>query len=475
MINNSVLEPTRRLASEFDARDLKICPIHGSPLAKLVEAMNSMNPGNTDVMSEVVKGVEPLNHGVDKYQFNKDQIVDHVGKLCSNILNFAKNEINPIVKEILVGVEKIKEEQDQIAVNAGARIVPVSLDPVVVSPIMEHELTSVVGDGDFVPLDITLYEDLWINTEVNEIIKMLMTSNEAFNASLMSLIETNFPDGTIKSASFQSRNNLAKNIEERFSKNCDVIAFLFLKAVKQNKHPRVDFGELTKDQQGSISMLTNFWGRAVINRTRSASSLAGSGRVVLGINVEECIIKVHLANYTKWLESGGTTDALIGYWYHTGKGSNLSNLDRINMDKERFEETFRRQRNQAVAASRVALDSKVERYITDRVHNVIDERITETQERDQMKAKANKIRSGMSISSFGSYDKYCRLVVCKTIGKDSDALEVLNGIDNYLEEHADAEMDEAIFHVYSMLVVKAVFGSVLVVNADANVGGMVSV
>lgn len=469
MINSRVLTSSEQLASQYTADNKTLTPRSGTPLGDLVGSLAMMDPKSDDVMSQIVNAAFPMNKGmVDKHTYLKDGMVGQLEEMLNNIINYSRNYINVNIREIMEGVEKIKTEHETDSISGGICVKPIGLHNLITSEVLEVYLDKTVGNGSLSRISSATKLRLWNTVEPAQIKSTMRTASESFNKEIDSLLDIFYTGSSIKIIDFEDMATASRGSDELFERNDDVVAYLFLRGVYEGRHPTVSFEDLSSEDKLSIRNLINFWGRQVINRTEAASRMLKTGNVILSADASKSVIRVLKSPYMKWLSEGGSSDALIGYWLSTGKSSTARNTDIALANKSDFEERFTRHRSVVASTIQLKVNSVSERYIVERVVEVIKRDIEDTQERAEMIAKANSFYSKMKISNFDSIDDYCRFMVCKTVGKDTDSLDILNTITGYLKENKDASMDEAVLVAISQRLVEVIFGQIEVLDSSVD-------
>lgn len=465
MISSNVLPVSQQLSSEYTANGKVLAAVSGGQLGDLIAALTVMNPKAGDVMSEIVIAATPKNGSLNKYSYLKDKMVDQLSSLMESVVDYTKNYINAEIQEIMTGVEEIRNRIETETVTGNIKVKALGMAGILDSDYLELMLDGIVGTGsDARAMSSGLTNKAWTSATKAEVIKCMMTSSEEFNEKLIQFMATYYPGESVKGLDLGSPNMIAKTPTEYFEKNHDLVAYLFLSGLYAGRHPNVVFEDLSSEEKLNIRKLINYFGNSVNQRLTRMGELNKLGRVIIKLDPEKDCIYVNKNAYQKWLGEGGTSESLIGYWLSTGKSESAFSDNIALENKERFERAFKANQNVAMSNAQLELNRAAEKYIINAVIDVIKRDVKDTAECDEMIKLANKFYKKMDVNGFESIDDYCRLMVCKTIGKDSDALEILNGITEFRKENPDASMDEAVLMAITDRLVEVVFGQIQVID-----------
>lgn len=463
MIDSSVIAPAQQLSAEYTANGKVLSVASAGPLSDLVSSLRVMNHRAENVMSEVIMASQPQNGGLDRHTFEKDKQVAQLTELMNSTINYTKNYINVHIQETMKGVEEIQNRVEAETVTGNIRVKAVSKASILDSEYLEMLLGGVVGKGDpSLSLSDETVTRAWRSASATDIITTMRTASDGFNADLAKFISTYYPGDSIKMLSLNDNSMVSTGQVETYEKNHDLALFLFLSGLYAGRHPSVSFDSLSEGDRRAIKSMINFWGSKVNSRLDFMGMLAKNSKVILKTDAEKDTIYVNKTPYTKWLSEGGTSDALIGYWLSTGKSASATNADIALANSDRFIKQFNRNQKLAMSNMQLAVNREAEKYIVRKVISIINDEIKDEAEKKEMVIKANKLYRKMDISAFDSIDDYCRLMVCKTIGKDSDAYEILTTMTDFMKENPEATIDEAVLVAASDRLVEVVFGQIQV-------------
>lgn len=466
--------PATMLADELQSSGNCVYPREGTPLGEMLSSLRSMDEKTTDVVNEISKAATPINEGnVDMHAHLKQKFAAMATERMDAIVDFTRNVINPAIREILEGVDEIKGVLESNANSANITIRSLSTPKLLNASAIEQTLDNADPRNQFSSaLSNVAYRQVWSDSSVADIVKTCMTSYDTFNGSLVEFIQEYYPANKIKAVDFNDKSSVSSGMIESFEKNNDLICLLFLQGLYQNRHPNVPYDELSEQDKLTVIKLIKFWSGRVAARLEACNRIGNSDEVILVANSDTDTIYVNRKGYDKWLNEGGTADTLIGYWLSTGKNPSARGATVALSNKQRFNDIFLRHQTLALQSSTLEFNRRAERYITEKVIERIKEGIDDTQECHELIAKANAFYGKMGIRDFSDgVDEYARFMVCKTIGKDSDSLDILSSINSYKKQNPKATMDEAILDAMSERLACWIADQLIVVDKSADLRG----
>lgn len=474
MIENTVLVPADMLATEINSKGQCMYAKEGTPLGEMLATLNTMNERTNDVISEISKASIPLNKdNADRYELLKNKFIQAGTDRMNAIVNFTRNYINPIIREVLEGVDGIRNSLETDAASANTTVRSLSMPRILQSGavdqlLMKAEPRSPFSEG----FSSATFRELWSEASVADILKTCETSFEAFNEEFKEFVSLYYVGDSLKSVDFAGKKDVPVRMTDYFEMNHDLVCVLFISGVIQGRHPQIPFEELNATDQVQLKKLLNFWQGRLQYRINRCVDIQKQKEVILSTDEKNNIIYVLKDNYTAWLNEGGSADALIGYWLSTGKSASARNADIALANKDRFIENFGRQQKNALRTSMLEFNQKAERYVVEQVVARIRKDVEDTQRQKELVIKANKFFSKMGIRDFADgVDEYTRFMVCKTLGADSDSLDILNSINSYKKDNPDATMDEAVTDAISERLAKWLADQIILVDDKADLSG----
>lgn len=471
MIPNEIVPVSQQLSSEYTNKGKTLCAVSGSPLGNLIASLSTMNTKPNDPMSEVVLASSNKPNGINAYSYIKEKNVNSLAELANSVINYSKNYINAHIADIMEGVNLISNNIGLEAAAANIKIEPLGMPKILGSDYLNLILDTVVGRGsDAKPISTSVYNDVWANSTKADIIKCMSTSSEEFNNELLSFISTYYPGETIRMVDIRSLESPVKSISDHYTKNNDLVIYLFFSGLYAGRHPNVVFDELPEADRLNIRRLVNYWGATLGSRINSIGMFSQNKDVIIQLDTKANVIYVNKTNYQKWLGDGGTPEALTGYWLSTGRSLTARNTDLALVNKEDFEKSFKSNQKIAILNSKLKIEREASKYIVEKTIDIIKQDVKDETEQHECIKLVNEYNSKMDIGKFETADDFCRFIVCKTLGKDSDAYEVLYGITKYRKENPDASMDEAVLVSITDLITNVVFGQIQVFDSTVQLG-----
>lgn len=493
MLNDDVLNPSYSLASLVDQAGFRFLPVAGSPLRALYDltGRNQEVLGNTvdesandsapyaDILK--ARSVAKNAAGVEEHTVAMAEASAVVFRSVSNQINFARNRVNPLISKVHEDtLEKTKSLE-----NAGVY-------RYTVVPYYYHELwdnsgwLGVVSKYSNLPLEALPLSVRWPDLSGEELLEALKSGVKAFDDAVNTII-ADLPQetlGELYKAVFQQDNDLQAKYKlfvggnDSFSfsnerSNLNHVILLHLMAKGFDKKTVAVEGLTGQAYNTAISIIIGQSGRrlAIANEFRNADVK----RKVLvysfpigtpfATSVEYSAIQVNGDLYNKYLEAGGSPEALIG----NAQGPLLMEFDEILAAGPKLLSIYRTNERLLTEQLEANYFGRVRSELRNALFAVLNEIPDEelSRSREECVKELTEHLGYLTDADLKDLWVNVRHIVCHVFFKHSDALRILKHYDEAAKKHQDLDSKELAMHTLTEYLLDYV---VETIGVDKNAG-----
>lgn len=477
MLNINTVSTGADLAAVLTSQGIQISPSGGSPLAKLNQTLlgaglgmltgittdpnGEMDPGWTTMLVEHSQTALP-DGSPSEYQAYMTMMAEEIAHSVSGTIDFARNVVNPIIKDICNKIVTTLDEAGQGGQYAygdtGTRF-QMSNGSLVINLLEEGP------EGIY--LDSSTEGEISTRLQVPyRNINSPVMFPEIGSTELMELMEKNATSQFVKDV-IDAVKGREDSYEYLISIYNDVYRFL------PGRPTGIDIKRLTNDMSiyplVVLALASVFYEELPDNTTGSSENIlralgdwSTQVKNIISINIEvykealkdkkivlnsytknfETNIHVNKENYHSFLEDGGSTEAVLGAAF-SDKDYDYDNL-LSNLDK--YEGVYARRVAEAAAyneSNRLAIFKNTLRAaVYDEIFNCDEDAI-----RPVVPAEARQcldvLMKGIFVDALDCPHQTVRRVVCNTLFLGTDAEEILVNIDNICEKNENLTVRDA--------------------------------
>lgn len=440
MITSSTVVSSSEVAGIYTNSGRLVTARAGTPLALLVRCHRTVfSNGSTpvDTKAAVLSTSRPLESEYSEHCEALSTISKGIAQRLRRSVNTAKNVINPLIREINVACQKSLSSQEN-ANPANVNIAHYKLPDIYLDNTLETLLEQYRTNVAQIPsLDNSLMDVLSAAADAGSMLETMRSSSEVFNVRLDEFFASN---ADLKYSLFQTT-NFRPHTTQFYSQHGLLVTFLFLKGVSLGKNPQIPTGSLNIDQLTQIAKYLGAVGGALYSSIQQYSKWIASGEFTLTSHypdVSGADIGVQHDNYVRWLEVGGTADALIGFYLSNNALAKRMLPDDRNQVKF-WEEAYVRYVTKAKNKTIVINRGNVEYLVKTTIGTWINENVEDTQVR--IKLHGNLMAALPKYVYTDNIDLYALSIINDTLGEEDNSKDLLVLMNSYLK--ADPSMSVA--------------------------------
>lgn len=438
MLQISSVEAASSILHNVQYTDRALVPVPGTPIADMVKTLTAFNECGAD--EELVHmSVNPCStEGI--YDDVKDDLAARISRIMGNIINVAKNTITPHCRSIVKNIEEGREYDKVSRGKLDVNIVQIDVPPL-------------LADDTFLMLI-----DPFKNTTLimpDKMAATLFSLNGYFTADeLNSLMQTGSStlDARI-SAYINSDLSLFNNLENAanipgLDLRSAVLFFILLTSIKNGKLDKTDGLTNNVKLNADLATLRALLGRKIymdmarMDQDVKMGNLIAYGRYVPYLS--NAVIPVLGKNYRDWIKnSGGSPEAMLGYYISGGFKKVITNSDALVQDPQHYVDIYNRHLTYIKSLTTLNDRNMVKQTITDYMQDLIRKMPEDT---DKVVLQ-NRLNKALEAEYFGNDElhKYVIKVVCAVLTEGDSICSLLLNIDSIL---ADMETPDMVYAIY---------------------------
>lgn len=459
MLTKKIVVLGSNLASSARFNGKRILGVQNSILNKLVDSLVSLNETGSDdeiINQSVVNGTTSKLHAD-----LEDDTAKVIAKVLSNIVDVAKNIVNPKCKEILARIEEARAEAKIRSVNLTGSIQPVDLpilfkDDMFLNLIEQYRLTPSEIIKDTSELMKRIEED-FTTEELNVLIK-------SGSAKLDEKIDDFIPD--YDSLQFIPTDTIyISDLDVKES----TLLFLLFTGIQQEKLDKaavimndVDLKtqliKIKASLAGRISREITYFETCV-----KRGDLIATKHFKSNVLDKNNVLYVIAPNYKNWLNTVGSAEAALGYLAEHRSGGNGLTEDTLLKEPEVYAKKFNLRlasiNNEAIVNDIGLVRNTTEEFLSSEIFKMTDV---------DRAALQNKLKLALEHEYHGANDttKYVIKVVCRTFTEGHDIKNLLLEMDSIIQSGEKVSLDTAVYLGKIRLVSKWIKSNLVVENIN---------
>lgn len=459
MLSIDALNSALPLTEAMDAKGLKIVPIPGTPLEKLVQATRSddnfnmicddgsVMPSLSDI--EYIANAKDEVFGGSPHDMAFDNIVDPAVVAVQEHLNFARNVVKPAVQELVEGTAAYLEGK---TVSALLGMEVVTYTPP--APVLNNGLDNLVRQFGEVSFDVPMLDMRCPTLPVSEIVELMKTGSASLDRDIENWVATLGESCIInvwenvfqqKQAELNDRTVVSfRDFTE--DKTCGVdnalIIFLLARNLVDNVLPDTEM-----EHRAYENLMADFRNQAGARLCRAIDELEKISKTQTIVrSVAGSVTTVYSFTYDKWLKEGGSNEILFGNMLTT---PSVVTADNLNARAEELKAKWTRhssltatmESNRRFLRTKEALVNAFEKQIREAGEGFIEEATLGNRETviQRFRDMVEGIRAEEVTDLYG----LALRLVCRARFAKTDAELILGGIERVKRENPDLDIREA--------------------------------
>lgn len=454
MINHQIAQTAFNTAQQWENNNLRLSPVQGSLLDKLVIAVSASRPQTN--INEQIEGVPEdilayANASFEKGASSPHELaeIDAAREIAAAIrlqFNFARNTVRPIV---LAAFENLKESAGHIPQRAEYTPVivkqgpPAPLNDIGLQESLEafkHALGQAPIDAKLCIRDFT----------AQEILEVLAPGSRAFDHDTLTWLAGMGESWIMQTwdAVFSNKNPITfRNVITNPQTGDSAALLIYLATANIMAHPPKDV-VLTGDECIMLATLREQSAARLLYVLQMDAHYVSTQRLIISFNEKQVVVAKTV--YDKWIEDGGSEAILFGSTLLPNPPTYVGAV--IERAKDALEQWERQNRlltrsedNKRLSRLRHALVSSCERAVTANVGLAYAHLYKQEAKDFTMDLLGNethqKTLAGIialvqtvQLAEFDEAYVLCRKIITQAVFPYCNALDVLSGIDKVAEE-----------------------------------------
>lgn len=453
MILESTIEACYPLSEVLVSKKKLVRAIDSTPVSNLIKAGSYKVPASNnglieeDMSEMILSGSREMDaDGRNRHDETMTELTDVISKTIRNNLNIARNVVNPLTKEVI--------EDTELYINqmAETRLTHIKINPVYLGAVYDNpSLPSMVERFKSTAInDIALTQAIPVDTSRENIFNLAKTGMSDFDSSLQEFCQKfdqggiSFIYNSIFGDATQRSPSLLNTIRVD-NPNGALIIHLVSKGLMENIPEGINMS--LSEYKAYVSEIMSVSGRIVLGviegreREIQTKQLIKPYPPVRNLGLRMVTIDVNGYLYERWLEDGGTPEAIFGDFVGDQKKGyqqlidNKDALEKLWGNTQRVLSTKARMEkfNDASEGLKVSIAKQI---------NELDEDMLIVS-RDVMHSKLEEKISQLYGNFYDELPVYARKIVCEVIFPHTDAHKILCAIDNVARDFKNIDIKEA--------------------------------
>lgn len=462
MITSKVIEATRDLVSSASYREVTVAAKANTPLSILNNVTAQIVvPESTEMIAdstisareksliEASTRVDPS--GDERHSSELGTLAKFISTKVSNSLNYARNVINPLVKEVLADISTAQEEASRF--HRGERnIIIVDPDPIYYDGILDSLITKAkTKASDAKPLSKELAENITSDITIDVFLKTIKLNSSGFDNAVLDLWNTLSDDvrsNIIGYGNFTYPiSDIASNLRV-YTDHSALFSYLFLHGVKNGNLDYIDVNSLSAEERIELSKAIEYYGFLINYQIDKYADDNKNNRIISSV---ECIptesIYVIGKAYRTWLNTkGGSPEAILGIMVNNPKFISLEQNADLYNNAAKYKTIYDRYSKTIAAEDRVNSNAIVDKVLRQNLYKFILSEYGDDviQARRELQEKLDSTVSNTPYNHAIPLDMHVLRTVCTVLGTDkNDSFEIITAMRAYLIDNPDATTQEA--------------------------------
>lgn len=310
----------------LDNNKINLSPKNGSPLEMLVSLGKQMTYKGEKISLESFNEV-PLADGIDLFNIKLNELTKEISEALNKQIVFARTQVKPIIKELL---EKVDNEVKKRLTNVELDV-KIKKEELPLPLQLDIFLDLISEDLKYNPIEYK-FSKITFNNSKEELQKinlldLLKTNNPVIDGAFLSFIENNNllmelnaafesmyydKDGNV--LTIANPNTLLSLDLDDYTRLKNAIYFYFISLAIQDNPIQGSVGDMQEYKKYffHLKVLCSSIFKKALDRFQRYNK---NDTLIKEIDVKTNTITVIGSTYEKFLESGGSELALIGYYY----------------------------------------------------------------------------------------------------------------------------------------------------------------
>lgn len=448
MLQLQVVEAADDIIDNLNFSGKRVVPKNATPVNNLVSTLIGLN--NAAQISDIVDQSVTAGTAFGSHGAIEKEIVLKISPILANIINTAKNTINPICRDMLSSIEEARQLKALNASNLIGTIEVVEQDPL-------------FSDEMFLEL-IAPYKDMRVITisDTQNIFQLL--DNEFSDEEIETLCKTGSASLDTKVVNFLApisfenlRYQPAQIDVTQLGMSHLTMLFLLAIGIENQRIEKAAMLTSNTDAAYFISLIKSMTGCRLYREIDQMENANKAGMLIVKPTVNDrkpnnSVLSVYGRSYRDWIQNGnGSTEAALGYLAQHGNVYSPFNDSDLREHPEKYAQIY--QGNiQRLKAINVLEDFTT---VRETVARVMTDSINAMTEVDKGQLH-RKLAEALSHEYHGANNlhHYVIKVVCRTLTNGSDIKDLLLNIDSILVEDQAIEMGSAVNLAIIRLVAK---------------------
>lgn len=432
MLSSNSIEAGSQVASALAGDGIYLDLVDTSPLAVLLGAHGTFST-EVGISTSISGSLYPEADGYARHDAAMNPISLAIGERVAASISYARDTITPVIRDITNAILETKghiEADDETNI----KIVPTRLHPVYEDIVLENILRGIMAGVD---MSVSFPQEL--NRKLSEVghqefLKIIKSANDDFNTNIIDLMaSTEFTwDGFAfdQALSFSTSDFTSPRL---------LLNFLFLRGINQDRSDTVTLETLTDNEKVLITKGISKVGRKLQGQIEYYERNISMGRMFFRVNNR--IAYVHQGNYAKFMKNGGEVDLIIAAVVTGNTGLNAEGLI---SNKERLLAELGRYRRAELAKQRTITSGQVTSIASRMLREYIKDSEMEDGQKSEMLVKLGGMAGKWGFIKETEIVTFVRVITCKTLGPNTDALSILNVMEEYMDATPGATLEEAL-------------------------------
>lgn len=425
-----------------------------SPLGILNNSLHSVDVDITEseIGNELIKASTPLEHfRFDQHGGELENIAKFIAPKLAGSISFARNEVSDLWKKTLAACTKA--QADAMSPRPiDLKIVPVQESEIFDDYAFENLIKGFTTWAGVPRKRVSGGLQDKVSDALNEesLKRCVATGIESLDAKVIKIIEEAHAlnEWGLTTSWYGLEDYTAMPFGRQLIRNRDIISFMLVRGIAAGKLREV-IGDISNEDQLALSAYARFYGEHINKRLNTIELIRNRDTFGLG-GAKDKQLFVYKPAYLKWIKEGGSTEAALGAIIQGGSPNAVNNA--IG-NVEQYETVYRRAaakgKNINAAKANRIVDDVIRRSLSDFIADEYRDDVTKQGEYGQrLKDKLYK----MEYNSSRDLSDHVMVIVCLVIAEETNALDQLVGMEEYLRNNPEASVQEAAVHASTKII-----------------------
>lgn len=425
-----------------------------SPLGILNNAMHSVDVevDGSDISKELIKASAPLEHfRFDQHGGELENIAKFIAPKLAGSISFARNEVSDLWKKTVAACTKAQAEA------MSPRPIDLKIIPIQESEIFDDYAFENLIKGYTTWAGVPrkrVSGDLQdkVSDALNEesFKRCVGTGIESLDAKIFKIIEEAQALGEwgLTTSWYALEDYTGMPFGRQLIRNRDIISFMLVRGIMAGKLQEV-IGNISNEDNLALSAYARFYGEHINKRLGTIELIRNRETFGLG-GADAKKLFVYKPAYIKWLKEGGSTEAVLGAVIQGGSPAAANNA--IG-NVEKYETVYRRKATKVKNINASKANAIVDNVIRNSLMEFIEEEYADNEAKrgeygQRLKEKLYK----MEYNSSRDLSDHVMVIVCLVIAHETNALDQLVGMEEYLRNNPEASVQEAAVHASTKII-----------------------